>query len=95
MLLQGAVVQINLHSVHNEKSYWGDPEVFRPERHFNAEGKVEKTDHFIPFAIGITIIHIVMSDLMYQLSDLFYKVNECALAKHWLGIHISSSPQLW
>ena len=40
---------INLHSVHNETEYWKDSHVFRPERHLSAEGKIIRTDHFLPF----------------------------------------------
>ena len=40
---------INLHSVHNEIEYWKDSHVFRPERHLSAEGKIIRTDHFLPF----------------------------------------------
>ena len=45
-------MQINLHSVHNEVEYWKDPHVFRPERHLSAEGKIIRTDHFLPFGAG-------------------------------------------
>ena len=45
-------MQINLHSVHNEVEYWKDPHVFRPERHLSVEGKIIRTDHFLPFGAG-------------------------------------------
>jgi methyl farnesoate epoxidase / farnesoate epoxidase len=45
-------VLINLHSVHNEAEYWKDPHLFRPERHLSAEGKITRTDHFLPFGAG-------------------------------------------
>ncbi len=43
---------INIHSVHNEVEYWRDPHAFRPERHLSADGKIIRTDHFLPFGIG-------------------------------------------
>jgi len=33
-------------------SHWGDGEVFRPERFLDANGKVVKDDHLMPFSIG-------------------------------------------
>lgn len=49
-------MQVNLHSIHNEKSFWGDPDVFRPERHIGHDGKLIRTDHFIPFGIGRVLV---------------------------------------
>lgn len=47
---------MNIYSVHMDKAYWSDPDVFRPERHLDAEGKLVKTDHFIPFGTGKKIL---------------------------------------
>ena len=33
-------------------SYWGDGEVFRPERFLDSTGSCKKDDHLIPFSIG-------------------------------------------
>ena len=52
MLLQGSVVQMNLYSVHLDPTYWKDPETFDPTRHLDAEGKIIRTDHLIPFGVG-------------------------------------------
>jgi len=49
---KGSFVSLNLYSVHLDGSYWKDPEVFRPERHLNDQGKVIKSDHFLPFGVG-------------------------------------------
>ena len=44
---------MNIYTVHLDETYWCDPEVFRPERHLNADGtSVVKTDHFLPFGAG-------------------------------------------
>lgn len=52
MITQGTVAMFNIYSVHMDGSYWVDPEVFRPERHLTAEGKLIKTDHLMPFGNG-------------------------------------------
>ncbi|XP_045197628.2 cytochrome P450 1A1-like [Mercenaria mercenaria] len=51
---KGTVVFFNLHSVANEKSFWGDPENFRPERFLNDNGKLDatKSSHVMPFGAG-------------------------------------------
>ena len=46
------MVQIHIDSVHNEKSYWGDPEVFRPERHIDSAGRLIESDHLMAFGMG-------------------------------------------
>ena len=46
------MVQVNVHSVHNEAAYWEDPHLFRPERHLCDEGKIIRSEHFMPFAAG-------------------------------------------
>jgi len=48
---KNTVVLQNLWSVHNDKEYWGDPEIFRPER-FLKDGKVERPECLIPFSTG-------------------------------------------
>ena len=42
----------NIHAVHFDPVTWPEPEVFRPERHLTAEGKLNKSDELIPFSIG-------------------------------------------
>jgi cytochrome P450 len=49
---KGSFVSVNLHSIHLDGTFWKDPLVFRPERHLNEQGKIIKTDHFIPFGVG-------------------------------------------
>ena len=50
--LKGSMVQVNVHSVHNEAAYWKDPHLFRPERHLCEEGTIIRSEHFMPFAAG-------------------------------------------
>lgn len=43
----------NLWSVLMDPEYWGDPEVFRPERFLDATaGNLIKGERLIPFGIG-------------------------------------------
>jgi len=49
---KGTLVHVNIYSVHMDETYWKDPHVFRPERHLNDQGKVVKSDHFMPFGVG-------------------------------------------
>lgn len=45
-------VLIGLGSVHMDAEYWGDPEVFRPERFLNEENKICNTERLMPFGQG-------------------------------------------
>ncbi|VEN49099.1 unnamed protein product [Callosobruchus maculatus] len=45
-------VLISLHSVHFDKEYWKDPEVFRPERFLNDDGKIFNHERVINFGLG-------------------------------------------
>ncbi|XP_046454405.1 methyl farnesoate epoxidase-like [Daphnia pulex] len=49
---KGSVLAINLDSVFKDPIAWGDPEIFRPERHLDQEGKIFRNDAFIPFGLG-------------------------------------------
>lgn len=45
-------ILIHVYSVHSSREIWGDPEVFRPERFLNAEGKLIPNEALIPFGLG-------------------------------------------
>lgn len=49
VLPKNTTVLIGVRSVHHDKSFWGDPEVFRPERFLDNS---ELTDRFMPFGQG-------------------------------------------
>lgn len=51
---KGTTVLINLESVFMDRKIWGDPEIFRPERFLNEEGKVSYNEKFLPFGLGKT-----------------------------------------
>ena len=42
----------NLKSLHMDKEHWGDPEVFRPERFINEDGKFIDDPWLMPFGHG-------------------------------------------
>ncbi|KAG5896791.1 hypothetical protein JTB14_008367 [Gonioctena quinquepunctata] len=47
-----STVLISLYSVHNDKDYWKDPEVFRPERFLNDEGRLIYHERYLPLGFG-------------------------------------------
>eukprot|EP00095_Tigriopus_kingsejongensis_P005456 maker-scaffold224_size251237-snap-gene-1.46 protein:Tk05456 transcript:maker-scaffold224_size251237-snap-gene-1.46-mRNA-1 annotation:"cytochrome p450 monooxygenase" len=50
---KGTLLYYNIHSFFNDKSYWGDPENFRPERFLDESGSgLKKYERFIPFGFG-------------------------------------------
>ena len=51
-ILRDTVLMANLHNVHNNEAYWGDPENFRPERFLDDDSKLIKPEAFIPFSTG-------------------------------------------
>ncbi|KAL4218007.1 Cytochrome P450 1A1 [Mactra antiquata] len=51
---KGTVVILNLHSVHHDKKYWGNPEISRPDRFLSNDLELDqnKCAHVIPFGMG-------------------------------------------
>uniref|UniRef100_H2ZEQ2 Uncharacterized protein n=1 Tax=Ciona savignyi TaxID=51511 RepID=H2ZEQ2_CIOSA len=49
---KGTIVMPNIWSVHHDPVRWKNPEVFRPERHIDENGKFKKSDAVIPFNVG-------------------------------------------
>jgi len=43
---------VNLWSFHSDPNFWGDPEVFRPERFLDEKGQLLKKDYSLPFGAG-------------------------------------------
>lgn len=48
----GTFVLANLWAVHNDRTYWSEPEHFQPERFIDSEGRLIKHEQFIPFSLG-------------------------------------------
>ncbi|XP_065079380.1 methyl farnesoate epoxidase-like [Ochlerotatus camptorhynchus] len=50
---KNTITMVSLYSLHMDKEYWGDPEVFRPERFLNETGdKLVNHEYFLPFGSG-------------------------------------------
>jgi len=45
----------NISSVLMDKTVWGDPEEFRPDRFIDDNGKVFIPDQYLPFGFGKTV----------------------------------------
>lgn len=52
MIPAGTSVVPLLYAVHMDPELWGDPEVFRPSRFLDSEGKVWQPSFFMPFGVG-------------------------------------------
>ncbi|ODM88974.1 Cytochrome P450 1A1 [Orchesella cincta] len=63
---KGSIIFSNHYSVHMDKEYWGDPEVFRPDRFINEKGEFvldKRVCHFgfgKRICIGITLSNAVI-----------------------------------
>lgn len=53
--IQGAVLFYNLYPMYNNKSYWKDPENFRPERFLNECGAIDqlRTERILNTVFGV------------------------------------------
>ena len=49
---KGCLLMVNFLSALHDPNPWGDPEKFRPERFFDADGNLTKPEEFIPFGLG-------------------------------------------
>ena len=71
VLPKDTIVMQNIWAVHFDSKLWGDPEVFRPERFLDENGRVVKPEYFIPFSVGkLDKLHI-----FYQMTCIWCKKN--------------------
>lgn len=42
----------NLYGIHMDPEIWENPEKFDPTRFLTSEGKLHKSDNFMPFSVG-------------------------------------------
>jgi len=59
---------INILSVHMDKSFWGDPETFRPERFLDQNGNFQKPERVVAFGSGKRVcMGETLARMMYYL----------------------------
>lgn len=46
------MVIANFNGVLMDKEFWHDPEVFRPDRFIDKDGKLQVPDQYLPFGFG-------------------------------------------
>lgn len=66
------MVIVNLYSIQMDPNYWGDPEVFRPERFLNPDGSFRKDERHIPFGKGIKSHDLTQVYLPFGLVSSFF-----------------------
>lgn len=50
---KGTILMLGLDAIHNQRDIWGDPEVFRPERFLDSQGRLSLAkDVSVPFGAG-------------------------------------------
>ena len=47
-----AMIFANLYGLHHDPKVYKNPEIFRPERFLGVEGKILKSEAFLPFSVG-------------------------------------------
>ena len=58
----------NVWGIGNDPDVWGDPEVFRPERHIDENGAYKKSPITIPFSIGTFFLDFSFTILYFNLN---------------------------
>ncbi|CAL4102274.1 unnamed protein product, partial [Meganyctiphanes norvegica] len=66
---RGSFVYSSIYSVHNNATYWEDPQNFRPERFLTDEGIYKKHDHLVPFGIGK---HICLGESLAKMETFIF-----------------------
>lgn len=49
---KNTIALVSLYSLNMDTNYWKDPNIFRPERFLNNDGRLIQYDAFIPFGLG-------------------------------------------
>jgi len=92
---KGTTVICNLYSAHHNPEYWGDPEVFRPERFLSPTGeKLRNPPHFLPFQVGRRQClgeNFAMDSLFLFVTAIFQKFHVTQYSKEY-PIDLESIP---
>ncbi|GFG40194.1 hypothetical protein Cfor_09782 [Coptotermes formosanus] len=64
---ENTTILVNIWSVLHDREHWSDPEVFRPERFLDADGKFVKDERLIPFGVGkrVCLGEILAKDMLF------------------------------
>ncbi|KAH7934311.1 hypothetical protein HPB49_024846 [Dermacentor silvarum] len=101
---RGSIVIPSFWSIFNESSFWGDPEVFRPERFLSDDGKsAKKPERFIPFSCGkrscpgesiaVMVVFIFFTNILHQFSVEAPSDGVAALKNEVLGLAMRPAPR--
>lgn len=55
------IIVTNLAAMHSDKDFWGDPELFRPERFLSDDGKNLGKDWSLPFGFGMILLYTLVT----------------------------------
>nr|XP_054921162.1 uncharacterized protein LOC129381921 [Dermacentor andersoni] len=101
---RGSIVISSFWSVFHEASFWGDPEVFRPERFLSDDGKsAKKPERLIPFSYGkrscagesiaVMVVFIFFTNILRHFSVEAPYDSAAALKDEVLGIAMRPAPR--
>ena len=68
----GTLVLYNTYSVHMDEMYWGDPEVFRPERFIDEKKAYRQDERNLPFGIGR---HRCLGETLARMENFLFFAN--------------------
>ncbi|XP_072014291.1 cytochrome P450 2U1-like [Amphiura filiformis] len=77
---QGTMVMPNLWAVHHDERIWKDVESFKPERFLDSDGKLNRREELIPFAIGKRKClgeQLALMELFLIFTHLLHKFSFC------------------
>ncbi|XP_029164018.1 methyl farnesoate epoxidase-like [Nylanderia fulva] len=52
LIPKDTIMLFDFHSVHNDNTYWEEPDVFRPQRFLDEQGQFRRNNNSLPFGLG-------------------------------------------